>query len=88
VVIPQAIRRVAPPLLNDFVSLQKDSALVAVLGPLEAVRQAQIYASGKFNFTSYAVAAILFIALTIPLARFTDRIAARTAHRQGPGGTA
>jgi polar amino acid transport system permease protein len=88
VVIPQAIRRVAPPLLNDFVSLQKDSALVAVLGPLEAVRQAQIYATGKFNYTSYVVAALLFIALTIPLARFTDRIAARTAHRQGPGGTA
>jgi polar amino acid transport system permease protein len=88
VVVPQAVRRVAPPLLNDFVSLQKDSALVAVLGPLEAVRQAQIYASGKFNFTSYAVAALLFIALTIPLARFTDRIAARTAQRQGPGGTA
>jgi polar amino acid transport system permease protein len=88
VVIPQAVRRVVPPLLNDFVSLQKDSALVAVLGPIEAVRQAQIYASGKFNYTSYAVAALLFIALTIPLARLTDRIAARTAHRQGPGGTA
>ena len=88
VVLPQAVRRVVPPLLNDFVSLQKDSALVAVLGPLEAVRQAQIYASGKFNFTSYMVAALLFIALTIPLARLTDRIAARTARRQGPGGAA
>ncbi len=88
VVLPQAVRRVVPPLLNDFVSLQKDSALVAVLGPLEAVRQAQIYASGKFNFTSYMVAALLFIALTIPLARLTDRIALRTARRQGPGGMA
>jgi polar amino acid transport system permease protein len=88
VVLPQAVRRVVPPLLNDFVSLQKDTALVAVLGPLEAVRQAQIYASGQFNFTSYVVAALLFIALTIPLARLTDRIAARTARRQGPGGLA
>lgn len=88
VVIPQAVRRVAPPLLNDFVSLQKDTSLVAVIGPLEAVRQAQIYSTGEFNYTSYVVAALLFIALTIPLARLTDRIAARTAHRQGPGGTA
>jgi len=88
VVLPQAVRRVVPPLLNDFVSLQKDSALVAVLGPLEAVRQAQIYASGKFNYTSYLVAALLFVALTIPLARLTDRIALRAARRQGPGGTA
>jgi len=88
VVLPQAVRRVVPPLLNDFVALQKDTALVAVLGPLEAARQAQIYASGHFNFTSYVVAALLFIALTIPLARLTDRIAARTARRQGPGGMA
>jgi polar amino acid transport system permease protein len=88
VVLPQAVRRVIPPLLNDFVSLQKDSALVAVVGPLEAVRQAQIYAAGQFNYTSYVAAALLFIALTIPLARLTDRIAARTARRQGPGGLA
>ncbi len=86
VVLPQAVRRVVPPLLNDFVSLQKDTALVAVLGPLEALRQAQIYASTQFTYTSYLVAALLFVALTIPLARLTDWLAARAARRRGPGG--
>ncbi|GAA3542123.1 amino acid ABC transporter permease [Nonomuraea rosea] len=83
VVLPQATRRVVPPLLNDFISLQKDTALVATIGPLEALRQAQIYAASTFNFTSYLVAALLFILLTIPLARFTDHLAARTRRRRG-----
>lgn len=83
VVVPQATRRVVPPLLNDFVSLQKDTALVATIGPLEALRQAQIHASSTFNYTSYLVAALLFIALTIPMARFTDYLAARTQRRRG-----
>ncbi|MFG3442894.1 amino acid ABC transporter permease [Nonomuraea sp. NPDC047897] len=83
VVLPQATRRVVPPLLNDFVSLQKDTALVATLGPLEALRQAQIYTSGTFNYTSYLVAALLFILLTIPMARFTDHLAERTRRRRG-----
>ena len=87
VVLPQAVRRVVPPLLNDFVALQKDTALVAVLGPLEAVRQAQIYSSGNFNYTSYVAASLLFLALTIPMARLTDWLAARTLARRGPGGT-
>ncbi|MGH3094559.1 MAG: amino acid ABC transporter permease [Streptosporangiales bacterium] len=86
VILPQAIRRVVPPLLNDFVSLQKDTALVAVLGPLEAVRQAQIYASSNFNYTPYVLAAAFFLALTIPLTRVYDRVAAREAARRGPGG--
>ncbi|MBN6050526.1 amino acid ABC transporter permease [Nonomuraea sp. RK-328] len=83
VVLPQATRRVVPPLLNDFISLQKDTALVATLGVLEALRQAQIYASGKFNYTAYLVAALLFILLTIPMARFTDYLAERTRRRRG-----
>jgi polar amino acid transport system permease protein len=85
VVLPQAVRRVVPPLLNDFVSLQKDTALVAVLGPLEALRQAQIHAATRFNYTSYLAAALLFVLLTVPLARLTDSLAARTARRRGPG---
>ncbi|WP_432868062.1 amino acid ABC transporter permease [Microbispora rosea] len=88
VVLPQAVRRVIPPLLNDFVSLQKDSALVAVLGPLEALRQAQIHVASSFNYTPYLVAALLFIALTVPMARFTDHLAARAARRRTGGGTA
>ncbi len=88
VVLPQAVRRVVPPLLNDFISLQKDTALIAVLGPIEALRSAQIYASFNFNYTSYVVAALLFIALTIPLARFTDRLLARDRQRQLAGGGA
>ncbi|NUP64798.1 MAG: amino acid ABC transporter permease [Nonomuraea sp.] len=83
VVLPQATRRVVPPLLNDFVSLQKDTALVATIGPLEALRQAQIIASSKFNYTPYLVASLLFILLTIPMARFTDHLAARTRRRRG-----
>ncbi|MEQ4715972.1 amino acid ABC transporter permease [Nonomuraea sp. B19D2] len=83
VVLPQATRRVVPPLLNDFVSLQKDTALVATIGPLEALRQAQIHVASTFNYTPYLAAALLFILLTIPMARFTDHLAARTRRRRG-----
>jgi polar amino acid transport system permease protein len=77
VVLPQAVRRVLPPLLNDFISLQKDVALVSILGPLEAFRQAQIYASSNFNYTPLLAAALLYFAVTFPLARILDRIQAR-----------
>ncbi|MFI6297861.1 amino acid ABC transporter permease [Nonomuraea sp. NPDC050790] len=83
VVLPQATRRVVPPLLNDFISLQKDTALVATIGAIEALRAAQIYAAKTFNYTSYLVAALLFILLTIPMARFTDYLAARSRRRRG-----
>ena len=74
VVIPQAVRRVIPPLLNDFVGLQKDTALVTVIGVAEATQQAQQFSQNNYNFTSYVVAAVFFILLTIPLARFTDHL--------------
>jgi polar amino acid transport system permease protein len=77
VIVPQAVRRVVPPLLNDFIGLQKDTALVALLGPVEAFRQSQIEAAANFNYTPYVVTAFLFILLTIPLARFTDWLVAR-----------
>lgn len=86
VVLPQAVRRVVPPLLNDFASLQKDTALVAVLGPLEALRQAQIHSATNFNYTPYLATAVLFVALTVPMARFTDHLAARAERRRAPGG--
>jgi polar amino acid transport system permease protein len=82
VVIPQAVRRVIPPLLNDFVGLQKDTALVLVIGVAEAAQQAQNYSQQYFNFTSYVVAAVFFIFLTIPLARFTDHLIARREQRE------
>lgn len=88
VVLPQAVRRVIPPLLNDFISLQKDTALVAVLGPIEAARAAAIYGSDRFNYSSFVVAALLFILLTIPLARFTDRLIARDQRRRRAGSMA
>ncbi len=88
VVLPQAIRNVVPPLLNDFISLQKDTALVAVLGPIEVLRQAQIDASSTFNYTPYVAAALIFIALTIPMTRFADWVQARMARRQRAGGVA
>jgi polar amino acid transport system permease protein len=81
VVIPQAVRRVIPPLLNDFIGLQKDTALVSFIGVAESARQAQSYTAITFNFTAYTVAAILFIALTIPLARFTDWLVERDRRR-------
>ena len=82
VVIPQAVRRVVPPLLNDFVGLQKDTALVAVIGVTEAALQAQNFSNKNFNFTSYAVAAVFFIFLTIPLARFTDHLIKERERRE------
>jgi polar amino acid transport system permease protein len=85
VVIPQAVRRVIPPLLNDFIGLQKDTALVALLGVVEAFRQSQIDVSATFNYTPYICTAILFIAITIPLARFTDWLVARERRRQQVG---
>jgi polar amino acid transport system permease protein len=74
VILPQAVRRVAPPLLNDFVALQKDVALVSILGPQEAFRIAQIVQYETFNFTPLIAAALLYLAVTIPLARVVDRI--------------
>ncbi len=85
VVLPQAIRRVIPPLLNDFIGLQKDTALVSVLGSIEAARAAQIYSASEFNYASYVVAAFLFVLITIPLARFTDRLIARDKRRREAG---
>jgi len=74
VILPQAVRRVAPPLLNDFVALQKDVALISILGPLEAFREAQIIESQLFNFTPLVAAAILYLMVTIPTARIVDRM--------------
>ena len=74
VVLPQAIRRVIPPLLNDFIGLQKDTALVTVIGVTEAVAQGNFYSTDYFNYAGLTVAAVFFIILTIPLARFTDHI--------------
>lgn len=74
VVLPQAVRRVGPPLLNDFISLQKDVALVAILGPQEAFRIAQISSSSTFNYTPLLAAALLYLCVTIPLARVVDRM--------------
>jgi polar amino acid transport system permease protein len=86
VILPQAVRNIIPPLLNDFISLQKDTALVGVLGVIEANQAADIYASATFNYSSFAVAAILFLILTIPLARFTDRLIERDRRRRLAGG--
>ncbi|MUH46653.1 MAG: ABC transporter permease subunit [Actinobacteria bacterium] len=86
VVLPQAVRNVVPPLLNDFISLQKDTALVAVLGPIEVLRRAQIDASSTFNYTPYVGAALIFIALTIPMTRFADWTQSRSRSRRRAGG--
>jgi len=82
VVVPQAVRRVIPPLLNDFVGLQKDTALIAVIGVTEAALQAQNFSNKYYNFTAYVVAAVFFVFLTIPLARFTDHLIAVREQRE------
>jgi len=86
VVLPQAIRRVIPPLLNDFVSLLKDTGLVSILGVTDAVRAAQINASRTFNYTPYVVSAILFLLITIPLTRYIDQVIRRTSAKQNSEG--
>ena len=89
VILPQAIRRVIPPLLNDFIGLQKDTALVGTLGVIEAFNQAQIDTNATFTYGSYLAAAALFVAITIPLARLTDWLIARDRQkRQAAGGFA
>jgi polar amino acid transport system permease protein len=88
VILPQAVRNVIPPLLNDFISLQKDTALVGVIGAIEASQAAVIYADSQFNYSSYVVAAILFLILTIPLARFTDHVIRRDRERRLAGALA
>jgi polar amino acid transport system permease protein len=82
VVLPQAVRRVVPPLLNDFIGLQKDTALVSFIGVIEVFRRTQIIAGGSFNFTPYLACGLIFLLLTIPLARFVDWLAARDRKRQ------
>ena len=83
VVLPQAVRRVIPPLLNDFISLQKDVALVSILGPQEAFRVAQIFAASQFNYTPLLSAAALYLCVTIPLTRVVDRLQARSLRERG-----
>ena len=85
VILPQAVRNIIPPLLNDFISLQKDTAQVGLLGAIEANKAAEIYSSTVFNYSSYVVAAILFLILTIPLARFTDHLIRRDQARRLAG---
>jgi polar amino acid transport system permease protein len=85
VILPQAVRNIIPPLLNDFISLQKDTALVGLLGSIEANKAAELYSDTVFNYSSYVVAAILFLILTIPLARFTDHLIRRDQARRLAG---
>jgi polar amino acid transport system permease protein len=85
VVLPQATRRVIPPLLNDFVSLQKDTALLSAIAVFEALFAAQDYGAYHFNYTPLVVVAVLFVALTIPLARFTDWMGRRMMRRERAG---
>jgi len=88
VVLPQAVRRVIPPLLNDFIGLQKDTALVSFVGVVEIFRRSQILGGAAFNFTPYVVCALFFLLLTIPMARLVDYFAVRDRRRQlaGMGG--
>ena len=85
IVMPQAVRKITPPLMNDFLSMQKDVGLVSILGAVDAVRAAQIAASQTYNFTPYIVAGVLFILLAIPTIRLTDWYSARLREREQMG---
>jgi len=83
VIVPQAVRRVLPPLLNDFISVQKDVALVSVIGPAEAFRMAQVASAANFNYTPFLAAAALYLCVTVPLTRIVDRMQARALTERG-----
>ncbi|MFG2607958.1 amino acid ABC transporter permease [Streptomyces sp. NPDC048514] len=87
VVLPQAVRRQVPPLLNDLVSLQKDTGLVSIGGAVDAVRAADIIVGRSLNYTPYIVAGLVFVALTIPMTRFTDWVTARMDRQRAQGGS-
>jgi polar amino acid transport system permease protein len=82
VVVPQAVRRIIPPLLNDFIGLTKDTALVSLIGVVEAFRRSQIEYAAAFNFTPIVVTAMLFLVLTIPMSRFVDWLVERDRRKQ------
>lgn len=86
VVLPQAIRKVTPALMNDFISMQKDVGLISVLGAVDAVRQAQIQVAMTYNYTAYVVAGLMFVAFSWPFIRFTDWLTARQQAREQIGG--
>jgi polar amino acid transport system permease protein len=88
VVLPQALKRVTPPLLNDLVALIKDTGLVSILGVTDAVRAAQIQTAKTFNYTPYVMAAIIFLLVTIPLTRWTDRMLRNSYERENAVGQA
>jgi polar amino acid transport system permease protein len=81
VVLPQAIRRVVPPLLNDFIGLQKDTAFIGIIGVLDGFRRAQVYAGTKFNLSSFTGLALCFVVITIPMTRFADYLLKRDQQR-------
>ena len=86
VVLPQAVRRVVPPLLNDFIGLQKDTAFIGVIGVLDGFRRAQIYAGTHFNLTSFTGLALCYVVITIPMTRLTDRLLERDQRRMAARG--
>lgn len=81
VVLPQAVRRVIPPLLNDFIGLQKDTVLVSFIGVVDLFRTAQIKQAATFNFTPYLAVALVFVVMTVPLARVVDWLVVRDRSR-------
>lgn len=87
IVMPQAIRKVTPALMNDFIAMQKDVGLISVLGAVDAVRAAQIETAQAFNFTPYVLAGLLFVLLALPMIRLTDWYSARLREREQAGST-
>lgn len=87
IIVPQAIRKVTPALMNDFISMQKDVGLISILGAVDAIRAAQVYQASTYNFTGYVVAGALFILMSFPFIRLSDWYTARLRQREQMGGT-
>ena len=87
IVMPQAVRKVTPALMNDFIAMQKDVGLISVLGAVDAVRAAQIETAQAFNFTPYVLAGLLFVLMALPMIRLTDWYSARLRDREQAGST-
>jgi polar amino acid transport system permease protein len=86
VIVPQAVRKVIPPLLNDFIALMKDTSLVSILGAIEVVQAGRDVQSEFFNGSALVLGAIMFLVVTIPLARMIDVLIARQQKRTSRAG--
>ena len=86
VIVPQAVRKVIPPLLNDLIALMKDTSLVSVIAFAEVVQVGSDIQAKTFNSSALTLGALMFLVVTIPMARFVDWLIAREQAKTARGG--